>query len=69
LLLIDIYINKWSTTLTNVARAGTTTEKVTDAKSDAADPGNDHNNTGTENDGTKKKGQERLMGKYRANKS
>jgi hypothetical protein len=43
LLLIDNYIDKWSTTLTNVARAGMTTEKDADAQSDA-DP-----------DGTKKK--------------
>ena len=57
LLLIDNYIDKWSTTLTNVARAGMTTEKDADAQSDA-DP-----------DGTKKKGQERLMGKYTASKS
>jgi hypothetical protein len=45
-----------------------TTEKDADAESDA-DPGNDNNNTGAENNGTKKKGQERLMGKYTANKS
>jgi len=68
LLLIDNYFDKWSTTPTKVVRAGMTTEKDTDAKSDA-DPGNDNNNTGAENDGTKKKGQERLMGKYTANKS
>ena len=43
LLLIDNYIDKWSTTLTNVARAGMTTEKDADAQSDA-DP-----------DGTKKR--------------
>jgi hypothetical protein len=39
-----------------------------DAKSDA-DPGNINNNTGAENNGTRKKGQERLMGKYTANNS
>ncbi len=54
LLLIDNYIDKWSTTLTNVVRARMTTEKDADAQSDA-DP-----------DRTKKKGQERLMGKYTA---
>jgi hypothetical protein len=45
-----------------------TTEKDADAESDA-DPGNENNNTGAENNVTKKKGQERLMGKYTANKS
>jgi hypothetical protein len=52
LLLINNYIDKWSTTLTNVARAEMTTEKDADAESDA-DPGNENNNTETENDGTK----------------
>ncbi len=65
LLLIDNYIDKWSISLTNVARVGTTTEKDADAVS-VADPGNDNNkNIGAETDRTKmeekeKKGQERL---------
>ena len=96
LLLIDNYIDKWSTTLTNLLAqaetttdAGTTTDKDADVEtttaSDAdmettmakdadaesdADTGNDNNNTFAKNDRMKKKkGQERLMGKYTANKS
>ena len=72
LLLIDNYIDKWSTSLTRAADTETTMERDADAESLADNAGED-NNTGAENERSrkrrKKKGHERLMGKYTANKS
>ena len=76
LLLIDNYIDKWAATLTNAADVETNTDKAANSETT---PENDADaettlakdvDTGVENTTTKeKKGTERLMGKYTAEKS
>ena len=76
LLLIDNYIDKWAATLTNAADVETNTDKAANSETT---PENDADaettmakdvDTGAENTTTKeKKGTERLMGKYTAEKS